>query len=61
MYFKQNLKTFLEKIHNLLHKCLCRQTWNHRREISYREREREKRGVGPGGQGGKLQAVNNFN
>jgi hypothetical protein len=24
--------------YNLLHKCLCRQTWIHRREISYLER-----------------------
>jgi hypothetical protein len=36
---------------NLLHKCLCRQTWNHRREISYQEREREREGGGGGGRG----------
>jgi hypothetical protein len=37
-------------LYNLLHKCLCRQTWIHRREISYlkrgggRERERQREG-----------------
>jgi hypothetical protein len=38
------ISIFLCLIYLLLHKCLCRQTWIHRREISYLQRERREGG-----------------